>query len=200
MKRSGTVLALAFFAVSALAVAASPARSDGRIRIAYDLVGIPVPILHAYVAGVLAGHRASAKLYGRPEIVCTPPEDQSGGEVHRRAAAPARRTRRTYAAGRARRPPGAGQDIPLPGRLSLRPWRCLRIGGTTAKAPGRRALRDRDRGVLLRPVARRGRLRPYQGVSWPFRDRPARRRRPVRSFDPEKRAGRVPRPTRIAVR
>ena len=73
MKRSGTVLALAFFAVSALAVAAGPARSDGRIRIAYDLVGIPVPILHSYVAGVLAGHRASAKLYGRPEIVCTPP-------------------------------------------------------------------------------------------------------------------------------
>ena len=74
MKRSGTVLALAFFAVSALAVAASPARSDGRIRIAYDLVGIPVPILHAYVAGVLAGHRASAKLYGRAQIVCKPPE------------------------------------------------------------------------------------------------------------------------------
>ena len=74
MKRSGTALALAaLFAVSALAVAASPARSDGRIRIAYDLVGIPIPILHSYVAGVLAGHRASAKLYGRPEIVCTPP-------------------------------------------------------------------------------------------------------------------------------
>ena len=73
MKRSGTVLALAFFAGSALAVAAGPARSDDRIRIAYDLVGIPVPILHGYVAGVLAGHRASAKLYGRPEIVCTPP-------------------------------------------------------------------------------------------------------------------------------
>ena len=73
MKRSGTVLALAFFAVSALAVAAGPARSDDRIRIAYDLVGIPVPILHGYVAGVLAGHRASAKLDGRPEIVCTPP-------------------------------------------------------------------------------------------------------------------------------
>ena len=129
MKRSGTVLALALFAVSALAVAAGPARSDVRIRIAYDLVGIPVPILHGYVAGVLAGHRASAKLYGRPEIVCTPPGASSGGEVHRRAAAPAPRTRRTYAAGRARRPSGAGQDIPLPGRLSFRPWRRFRIGG-----------------------------------------------------------------------
>ena len=73
MKRTGTALAAALFAVSALAAAAGPARSDVRIRIAYDLVGIPVEILHSYVAGVLAGHRASAKLYGRPQIVCRPP-------------------------------------------------------------------------------------------------------------------------------
>ena len=122
MKRSGTALALALFAVSALAVAAGPARSDGRIRIADDLVGIPIPILHGYVAGVLAGHRASAKLYGRPEIVCTPP-GTSLAEKSIAVLLHLRCTRRSCAAGRARRPSGAGQDIPLPGRLSFRPWR-----------------------------------------------------------------------------
>ena len=74
MKRSGTVLALAaLFALSALAAAVSPARSDGRIRIADDLIGIPIQTLHAYVAGVLAGHRASAGIYGRQPFVCPRP-------------------------------------------------------------------------------------------------------------------------------
>lgn len=74
MKRSGTALAAAaLFAVSALAATAGSVQSNGRIRIADDLIGIPVNTLHAYVAGVLAGHRASAGLYGRPQLVCTRP-------------------------------------------------------------------------------------------------------------------------------
>ena len=70
MKRAGTVVAAALFALSALATAAGPAQGERRIRIADDLIGIPIGILHAYVDGVLAGHRASAGLYGRLQIVC----------------------------------------------------------------------------------------------------------------------------------
>lgn len=73
MKRSGAVLAAALLALSVLAAAAGPARSDGPFRTADDLIGIPIEILHAYVAGVLAGHRASARLYGRLRIVCPRP-------------------------------------------------------------------------------------------------------------------------------
>lgn len=73
MTRTATALAAAFFALSALAAAAAPARSDGPFRTADDLIGIPIEILHAYVAGVLAGHRASAGLYGRLRIVCPRP-------------------------------------------------------------------------------------------------------------------------------
>ena len=73
MKRSGTVLAAAVLAVSVLAAAAGPAHGESRIRIADDLIGIPIQTLHAYVAGVLAGHRASAGLYGRLPIVCPRP-------------------------------------------------------------------------------------------------------------------------------
>ena len=73
MKRAGTVVAAALFALSALAVAAGPAQGERRIRIADDLIGIPIGILHAYVDGVLAGHRASAKLYGRLPVVCPRP-------------------------------------------------------------------------------------------------------------------------------
>ncbi len=73
MKRSGAVLAAALLALSVLAAAAGPARSDGPFRTANDLIGIPIEILHAYVAGVLAGHRASAGLYGRLRIVCPRP-------------------------------------------------------------------------------------------------------------------------------
>lgn len=73
MKRSGTVLAAAILAASALAAAAGPAHGESRIRIADDLIGIRIDILHAYVDGVLAGHRASAGLYGRLPIVCPRP-------------------------------------------------------------------------------------------------------------------------------
>ncbi len=73
MKRSGTVLAAAVLAVSVLAAAAGPAYGERRIRIADDLIGIPINTLHAYVDGVLAGHRASAGLYGRLPIVCPRP-------------------------------------------------------------------------------------------------------------------------------
>lgn len=73
MKRSGKALAAALFAMSALAAAAGPARGDGPFGTANDLIGIPIPILHAYVAGVLAGHRASAGLYGRLPLVCPRP-------------------------------------------------------------------------------------------------------------------------------
>ena len=73
MKRPGTALAAAFFAVSALAAAPGPVRGDGPFGTAEDLIGIPIPVLHAYVAGVLAGHRASAGLYGRLPVVCPRP-------------------------------------------------------------------------------------------------------------------------------
>lgn len=73
MKRAGTVLAAALFALSAVAMAAGPAHGEPRIRIADDLIGIPIGVLHAYVDGVLAGHRASAGLYGRLPIVCPRP-------------------------------------------------------------------------------------------------------------------------------
>lgn len=73
MKRAGTVLAAALFALSALAVAAGTAHGERRIRIADDLIGIPIGILHAYVDGVLAGHRASAGMYGRLPVVCPRP-------------------------------------------------------------------------------------------------------------------------------
>ncbi|MCY4395615.1 MAG: hypothetical protein OXC10_10800 [Rhodospirillaceae bacterium] len=73
MKRSGTVLAATVFAVSVLVSAAGPAHGERRIRIADDLIGIPIRTLHAYVDGVLAGHWASAGLYGRLPIVCPRP-------------------------------------------------------------------------------------------------------------------------------
>lgn len=73
MKRSGTVLAAALLALSAVAMAAGPAQGERRIRVADDLIGIPIGVLHAYVDGVLAGHRASAGLYGRLPIVCPRP-------------------------------------------------------------------------------------------------------------------------------
>ena len=73
MKRSGTVLAAAVLATSVLSAAAGPAHGERRIRIADDLIGIPIGILHAYVDGVLAGHRASAGLYGRLPVVCPRP-------------------------------------------------------------------------------------------------------------------------------
>ncbi len=72
MKRSATALAAAVLTASALA-AAGPAHGERRIRIADDLIGIPIRTLHAYVDGVLAGHRASAGLYGRLPIVCPRP-------------------------------------------------------------------------------------------------------------------------------
>ena len=74
MKRLGTVLAAAVLsAATVLAMAAGPAQGERRIRIADDLIGIRIDILHAYVDGVLAGHRASAGLYGRLPIVCPRP-------------------------------------------------------------------------------------------------------------------------------
>ena len=73
MKRAGTVLAAVILAASVLSAAAGPAQGERRIRIADDLIGIPIGILHAYVDGVLAGHRASAKLYGRLPVVCPRP-------------------------------------------------------------------------------------------------------------------------------
>ena len=73
MKRSGTILAAALFALSAVPMAAGPAQGERRIRIADDLIGIRIDVLHAYVAGVLAGHRASAGLYDRLPVVCPRP-------------------------------------------------------------------------------------------------------------------------------
>ncbi len=73
MKRSVTALAAAVLAASVLAAAAGPAQGERRIRIADDLIGIPIRTLHAYVDGVLAGHRASAGLYGRLPIICPRP-------------------------------------------------------------------------------------------------------------------------------